>query len=502
MMNTIEKILIVHSEEDDLAIQGDDKGWVTNFFKFLSSLLLHMNYQDLLLESCSLSQLKKSELKKNVIVVLVVSPILTVENKGYKMISSWIKQMISSQKGFEDEVERCLVVHKTVFNFQNFPELLNLNNYQLYEIDNVTGIPREINRFFGSEAEKNYWMKLIDLSFDISKYLSLKSKKNEGKIINKREKTVYLAEVGKDLIIQRDMMRRELRSHGFEVLPKNTITGNLREMKMAIKNNLSNARLSLHLIGEDYGDSIEGCDLSLVDLQNEIANEYSDNLTKENLKNNEKKHFGRLIWISQSKKNITERQKIFIENIKTGAALYEETEVLEVDMEEMKSIVIEEIETGGRFYNANREISGYKEPLKTDSSKIIYLILDKEDCEEGQLIAKALKRKGLQVVQPIFEGELVDVRYIHQENLKRCDAAIIYFGNTSESWIKTKLQDLMKSPGFGREKKMTAKAVYFRGEKKMDVNYLKKNNTMILGEQAEFEIAHLKPFLELLEGKK
>ena len=31
---------------------------------------------------------------------------------------------------------------------------------------------------------------------------------------------------------------------------------------------------------------------------------------------------------------------------------------------------------------------------------------------------------------------------------------------------------------------------------------LKKNNTMILGDQAEFKIAHLKPFLELLEGLK
>ena len=53
---------------------------------------------------------------------------------------------------------------------------------------------------------------------------------------------------------------------------------------MTIKDNLSNSRLSLHLIGEDYGDSIEGHNLSLVDLQNVIANEYSENLTNENLK--------------------------------------------------------------------------------------------------------------------------------------------------------------------------------------------------------------------------
>ena len=500
-MSTIKKILVVHSEQDDLTIQGDVKGWVTNFFKFLSSLLVHMNYGDLLLELRSLSQLKQSELKKNIIVVLVVSPLLAPENKGYQMISSWLKQMATPQKGVQDDAERCLIVHKTIFNFESFPELLSLNNYQLYEIDNTTGLPREINRFFGLEAEKNYWMKLIDLSFDISRYLSFDEKRVKEKLPNKRENTVYLAEVGKDLIVQRDMMRRELRSHGFEVLPKNPITGDREEMEMAIKDNLSNSRLSLHLIGEDYGERIEGHDLSLIDLQNEIAHEYTGIMVKENVKNDEKKRFGRLIWISQAIKNITERQKIFIENIKTEAALYQETEVLEVDLEEMKSIVIEEIETGGRFYSVTREISGYKEPSKTDSSKIIYLILDKEDLEEGQAIAKVLKKIGFRVVQPIFEGALVDVRYIHQENLKRCDAAIIYFGNTSEAWIKTKLQDLMKSPGFGRIKKMLAKAVYFRDENKMDSNYLKKNNTMILGDQTPFKLLHLKQFLILLEGK-
>ena len=500
-MSTIKKILVVHSEQDDLTIQGDVKGWVTNFFKFLSSLLVHMNYGDLLLELRSLSQLKQSELKKNIIVVLVVSPLLAPENKGYQMISSWLKQMATPQKGVQDDAERCLIVHKTIFNFESFPELLSLNNYQLYEIDNTTGLPREINRFFGLEAEKNYWMKLIDLSFDISRYLSFDEKRVKEKLPNKRENTVYLAEVGKDLIVQRDMMRRELRSHGFEVLPKNPITGDREEMEMAIKDNLSNSRLSLHLIGEDYGERIEGHDLSLIDLQNEIAHEYTGIMVKENVKNDEKKRFGRLIWISQAIKNITERQKIFIENIKTEAALYQETEVLEVDLEEMKSIVIEEIETGGRFYSVTREISGYKEPSKTDSSKIIYLILDKEDFEEGQAIAKVLKKIGFRVVQPIFEGALVDVRYIHQENLKRCDAAIIYFGNTSEAWIKTKLQDLMKSPGFGRIKKMLAKAVYFRDENKMDSNYLKKNNTMILGDQTPFKLLHLKQFLKLLEAK-
>ena len=57
-----------------------------------------------------------------------MSPFLKVENKGYQIISSWLKQMISSQKGYQGEQERCLVVHKTVFNFQNFPELMKIEN--------------------------------------------------------------------------------------------------------------------------------------------------------------------------------------------------------------------------------------------------------------------------------------------------------------------------------------------------------------------------------------
>ena len=53
---------------------------------------------------------------------------------------------------------------------------MKLNNYQLYEIDNVTGMPREINRFWIT-SRKKLLDELIDLSFDISRYLSLKSKK-------------------------------------------------------------------------------------------------------------------------------------------------------------------------------------------------------------------------------------------------------------------------------------------------------------------------------------
>ena len=91
---------------------------------------------------------------------------------------------------------------------------------------------------------------------------------------------------------------------------------------------------------------------------------------------------------------------------------------------------------------------------------------------------------------------MVDLRYIHQENLRRCDASIIYYGDATEEWIKTKLQDLLKAPGFGRDKPMEAKAVYFNGKKDVDLEHYKRNNAMVLGNDgSDFAPEFVRPFL-------
>jgi hypothetical protein len=499
-MSEIKKILVIYSALDDQLIPGDSKGWVTSFFKFFSSLLTHMNFPELLMEKIEIGDLKKNEIKDDVILIPVVSDQWDPKANGMSALLALIKKITSVQgQMVERNHIRCMVVQKSVFDFNLIPQLANFTSYQLYEIDRITGLPHEINRFFGSEAEKNYWMKLIDLSFDVSQLMMINRELEPKPGRALRERTIYLAEVGKDLVIQRDMVRRELRSHGYEVLPQKYLPVDKSSIEMAIKDDLANARLSIHLIGEDYGKRIDGHDISIIDLQNELAHEYTGIMLKENAKNDLKKSFGRLIWLSPDIKNITERQKIFIENIKTEAALYNETEVLEIDLEEMKSIIIEEIESGGRFNTKHREINGYVAPSREDLSKIIYLIYDRDDKEESQKILKLLQKAHFRVVQPIFEGELMDVRYIHQENLKRCDGVIIYYGKTSDAWIKTKLQDVRKAPGFGRSKPLRAKAVYLEGEKTIDLAFILNQKTMILGNKGPFKSVYLDSFLALFK---
>jgi len=62
------------------------------------------------------------------------------------------------------------------------------------------------------KLKKQYWMKMVDLAYDIHETLLL-LKQGEQKTETKnifRRKTIYLAETGHDLSVQRNIIKREL----------------------------------------------------------------------------------------------------------------------------------------------------------------------------------------------------------------------------------------------------------------------------------------------------
>jgi len=284
--------------------------------------------------------------------------------------------------------------------------------------------------------------------------------------------------------------------HGYKVLPNHTLPKEYRALDRMIRDDLDNCRLSIHLIGEDYGYKPKGSELSVVDIQNRVSSDHTYQMAEMNqeLKEDEKQPFSRLIWVSPDLNNVSERQKIFIEDLKSDAASLQEAEVLQISLQELKSIIREELVTGGRF-KIKRNIKGITSQGIEVEAKLIYLIADKRDINNIEQIKRYLKKEGFNVVHPSYEGDLVDLRYIHQENLRRCDAAIIYYGESSPEWIRTKLQDLLKAPGFGRDKPMLAKAVYIENDKEVDLDQFKKYKAMVLGRKGSFKPVFLKPFL-------
>ena len=163
----------------------------------------------------------------------------------------------------------------------------------MYQLDPDSGEIREYTDYFSTEAERQYWMKIVDLAYDIFDTLVFyrEERKTEVRNLQKR-KTIYLAETGHDLSVQRNIIKRELQRHGYLVLPNQTLPGNLHDLEKTVRKDLLESNLSIHLIGSAYGEIPVGAERSVVDLQNKLAAEKSIKSREDN------EDFTRLIWIS------------------------------------------------------------------------------------------------------------------------------------------------------------------------------------------------------------
>ena len=504
-MNLNQEIIVLFSDEDDLPIEGGLKGWVSNFYKFLDTLLSQIIKGQPQIRMVEERTFHAEMLEKAAVVVAIVTESLARSPSVMLSLNNFVEKNKKEDTLVIDGICRLFKVHKTPFDDDQYlPALQEFISFDFYMIDPMTGEAIEFRRFFGLDAERSYWMKLVDMAYDINQILSVIIRKPEIREESKkqidasRDKTVYLASTGVDMVIQRDVIKRELIRHGYRVLPNHTLPKEAKLLEHRVKEDLAKCRLSIHLVGEDYGYRPRGSDLSVVDIQNRVASKHTYEMVEWNERQIEKEPFSRLIWVSPDLNNVSERQKIFIEDLKSDAAALEEAEVLQITLQELKGIIREELMTGGRF-NTYREVAGYQPAAEDDHSQLIYLISDKKDLKQSEPLQEYLEGAGYRVVSPSFEGDLIDIRYIHQENLRRCDASIIYYGDATEEWIKTKLKDLLKAPGFGRVKPLKAKAVYFEGSKEIDTGIYKKNNALILGNNGGFKPEHLSPFLARLK---
>jgi hypothetical protein len=501
-MDVTKEILLCYAQQDDVPVESGVKGWVTNFHKFLSTLLAQITHATPEIRLVTESNFTSADFDNCAAVLTIATSNLAKHTEFVARLNQFGADRRRSGQLVRDGISGFFKVLKGPYDPDaSLSEFVDFISYDFYLIDPLTGDPQEFTRFFGGDAERSYWMKLVDMAYDLNQLMMNQQRGQVDEVEVSRDKTVYLASTGVDMVIQRDIIKRELIRHGYRVLPNHSLPKEVKSLDKMVREDLAKCRMSIHLVGEDYGYKPKGSELSVVDLQNRIASEHTYQMVEYNKDRDNKEPFSRLIWVSPDLKNVTERQKIFIEDLKSDAASLEEAEVLQISLQELKAIIREELVTGGRF-KSRREIKGFDTKKdEGETSMLIYLIHDKRDGEASRELSNYLESQGFRVVSPTYEGDLVDLRYIHQENLRRCDASIIYFGNTAtEDWMRTKLQDLLKAPGFGRLKPMKAKAVYAIGKSDLDTHLFEKNNAMVLGNNGNFNPEHLKPFITKLSN--
>jgi len=444
-------LFISYRHLDNAPVAGET-GWIDDFTaKLKTQLAFKLGYEPKIWRDRKLngaeyfSDVIMEALRRSKLLISILSPGYVAPHSEWCMKELSAFYDLSQQDNTMQlgDKTRCIKVVKSYLPREKHPtQLQGLLGYEFYEEDDETGRPREFSYLPQGDQYGRYLKKIDELAFDISELLKMFDQPHSIPSTD-RENVVYLAETTTDRTEYRDAIRNELLSRGFRVLPDRELPETAAEYRLAVTENLKQARLSIHLIGERFGSMLEGDeDNSVVQIQNELAAQQSA----------ESQTLARLIWIAPDLAPTGKRQPAFIALLRASEQAQRGAELLERPFEELKNRIIEKLTAPKP---APAEVVQFPE----ENLVRIYLMCDKLDFDEVVAVRDYLFDKDYEVKLTAREGEATQVIEYHKDNLLECDAALIYYGNGNEFWLHSKLSDLRKVRAWGRTKPLL-KAIY------------------------------------------
>jgi hypothetical protein len=458
-------IFISYAHIDDESLIETQKGWIAEFHRALEIRLAQLLgrrpviWRDPALQGNHIfDQQIVDQFSQVAVMISILTPRYIKSEWCVREVNEFYE---SCQKniGFSiNNQARIFKVIKTPVKVEMHPEKIrNILGYEFYTTDVQTGRLKELSQTFGQQTDKLYWEKLDDLANDLAGFLEGLEYQQPGQAsagnssTRKEACNIYLAESSYETLSFRDSIRRELQDNGYRIYPDKQLPLVAPVLIEDVKQYLQDTTLSIHLVGENYGIVPEGTQKSIIELQNEIAAATSGGNQLE-----------RLIWIPEGKEAKEERQQSFINRLNEGKEGVTGADLVYGSLEDFKSVVFDKLAAIEKQRKKEPEPAAVTE-VATSSTGIVYLICDVLDLEDIKPLEDYLFSKGYEVVLPIFEGEESMIREDHVENLKMCNAAIIYYGNANEIWLRSKTRDFLKINGYGREKPLAVKAIYIGG---------------------------------------
>jgi hypothetical protein len=485
-------VFISYAHIDNQPLTDTEKGWIDEFHR-----ALEIRLQELLGDRPKIWRDPKlqgndvfgdtlvEQFSQAALLVSVFSPRYVKSEWCLRELTEFMKIAERRQGLVIGNKARIFKVLKTLVELDRQPPpVQGMLGYEFYEIDKATGRPKEFRHEFGEDAVKRFWARLDDLAWDIRQLLDALRSPNGGNgkpQLAPSGPAIYLAETTFDLTDERDRIKRELQHLGYAIFPDKPLPLIAGEFQNAVRSHLSQCKLSVHLIGENYGIIPEGEFFSVVHLQNELASERSRNDAS----------FSRLIWIPVGLATRDPRQDEFVAFLQNDSEAQKGADVLRVPLEDLKTVIQDKLTAKKK---PAPEVVTAAGPLR------IYLIYEQNDFDAIAPLEGFLFDQGFEVLPPIFEEDEAAVREAHNDNLKLCDAAIIYYGQGSESWVRAKLRDLMKAPGLGREKPMLAKLVYIDAPPTPQKQRFRTNEAMVIAAADKFSPETLAPFLDVIKS--
>lgn len=464
-------VFISYRHLDNEKMDGEENGWVDNFHKgFRLALTDQLGYEPVIWRDPRLDgnvkfdDVLRERIRQSAVLISILSP--SYLQSDYCLGELRLFCDLADETGGLSAGERMRifkVVKTHVERAEHPPEFSEQLGYEFYEIDEVTKDPVKFRQEIKPNRDQRYWDKLDELARGVKKVLSVINPRRRVpsavSVFSQSKGTIYLAETTRDLIEARDKIKGELQSHGYDILPNRELPFFSPDYEQAVAECVERARLSVHLIGGNYGAIPEGAaGRSIIRLQNDIAALRSRDGT-----------FPRLLWLPVGLEPREPAQEQFIEHLKKDSEAQLGAELLQTPLEELKTHIQQRLSGNGKK----------PAPPPGKSAPAVYLIYDQRDAEAVIPLSKFLAReKRYKVLMPLVDEEAAEAAEAsaaetHKSHLEQCDAVLIYYGQGKQSWFGNKLADLKKLAGLDRERPLAARAIYLAAPEtapKMAVN--------------------------------
>ena len=497
--NYEDDIFISYAHNDNQALLEGQRGWIDNFHQALEKRLqVHLGakakiWRDPRLQGNDyFADALVEQIPQAAIFVSVLSPSY-INSEWCRREMEVFCQLANDTGGIRLGTKaRIFKVEKINVPLGKHPaELQGMTGYAFYYVDK-TNRSRELSPESGPRAIE-YWQKIDDVAQDLTSLLEEMKRGAAGTEVTRTSQTtvqpgstqttIYLAETSYDLSSQYDRIKRELQERGHIVLPDRPLPLNGPDLQQAVSDYLQTCKLSIHLIGANYGVIPEAADVSLVCLQNEIAAERSKDTS-----------FARLIWLPEGLEPREERQQNFIKYLKYDQAAQQGADLLETSIEELKTYIQDKLRPTPKPIPA--PVTSNEGPLR------IYLVCDTQDYDSIGSVEDYFYDQGFEVTLPLREGDEAEIREDNKESLLHCDAVVIFYGNGSEGWLRTKLRDLQKIAGYGRTKPMLAKGIYIGGTETSAKARYRTHEALVMRSFGQFSSDALQPFLDQIKSAR
>lgn len=310
---------------------------------------------------------------------------------------------------------------------------------------------------------------------------------------------VYLATTTGDVQEARDRIRRALVEAGALVLPEQNLPLEIGAFEEAVREDLARSRVAVHLVGARHAFSPEGADLSSVEIQLRLSAERSAEGGGT---------LRRLIWMPPDLEPEDPRQAGFVERLKEDPEAQANAQLLATRLEVLEAELEEALRPPRREPEPEAPPATGAAGDLTESGPVrLYLIHDPRDAEAVAPLEDLLweledeaGEKRFEVFTRLLEGSEAEVREDHEDNLRQCDAFLVYHGHGNERWLRQQLSELRKARGLREGRPVRAQAVFLAPPESPAKARFRSNEVLVLGdpEGPEPAAGALDPFLEAL----